>query len=207
MIIASCSTDDFDRVIWREDTENPGLPQYSEWGYNTFGAYINGRVFTNADEDNDWEVNHSLVTSKDDILYITLKSKNDEKWNDGTQSFSTIISDSLTFAVPYKHIYEFSMLDELNGKTFDLASEDCTTIIKLNEGTNGKSAILNVQSGYLDIKRVQILYVNGRKKEAVISGVFEAKTTVDIDGKERHFDITEGRFDIGINSNQQIEID
>ena len=40
---------DLHRTIFIRDKNYPDLPQYSEWGYNTFGAYINDEVFVSGD--------------------------------------------------------------------------------------------------------------------------------------------------------------
>ena len=39
------------QTIFIEDSYYPGLPIYSEWGYNTFGAYIDRKPFISTDYD------------------------------------------------------------------------------------------------------------------------------------------------------------
>lgn len=51
--MASCSMDDVElsRTVFIEDRTSPGLPVYSEWGYNTFGAYIDRVPFVSGEEE------------------------------------------------------------------------------------------------------------------------------------------------------------
>ncbi|MCQ2230099.1 MAG: hypothetical protein MJZ13_10210 [Bacteroidales bacterium] len=207
MMTLSCSKDDnLDEIIWIEDDMNAGLPQYSEWGYNTFGAYINAHVFTNNRKNDLWATNCSRVSSEGDILHFTLRNKDEYYYDETHPDDSFHSSDSLTFSIPYNHIYECSGLADLNGQIINLSSDKCRVTLKLEDGTNGKATTLDVSEGFLNIKRVQVLYLNGRLTETIMSGEFELKSTAIIDGKPRHFDITEGRFDIGIDAQKNIEI-
>ena len=48
VIFASCSRGDdymISQSVFIEDETNPGLPVYSEWGYNSFGAYWDRAAF------------------------------------------------------------------------------------------------------------------------------------------------------------------
>ena len=51
--MASCSMDDVElsRSVFIPDRTSPGLPEYSEWGYNTFGAYIDRVPFVSGEEE------------------------------------------------------------------------------------------------------------------------------------------------------------
>ena len=54
IITASCEKlEDFSLsgTIFIEDPYYPGLPIYSEWGYNTFGAYIDRKPFISTSDD------------------------------------------------------------------------------------------------------------------------------------------------------------
>ena len=45
IVMNACSKSDFKETQYIADPDFPGLPIYSEMGYNTFGAYINQNVF------------------------------------------------------------------------------------------------------------------------------------------------------------------
>src|SRR5690606_6927520 len=50
-VLAGCSREtELQRTIFIEDPDSPGLPQYSEWGYNTFGAYYDRIPFVSTDD-------------------------------------------------------------------------------------------------------------------------------------------------------------
>ena len=46
LAMTACSKSDFKQTQYIDDPDYPGLPIYSEMGYNTYGAYINEQVFT-----------------------------------------------------------------------------------------------------------------------------------------------------------------
>ncbi|MDO9154882.1 MAG: hypothetical protein Q7U47_14440, partial [Paludibacter sp.] len=75
----SCQSDVEDtytlkKSIFIYDTENPGLPIYSEWGYNTFGAYIDRTVFVS---DNN---NFTKIIVNGDTMNILLKGTMNDKF-------------------------------------------------------------------------------------------------------------------------------
>ena len=45
LAMTACSKSDFKETQYIDDPDFPGLPIYSEMGYNTFGAYIDEQVF------------------------------------------------------------------------------------------------------------------------------------------------------------------
>src|SRR5690606_2939735 len=46
ILLTGCTREtELQRTIFIEDPNAPGLPQYSEWGYNTFGAYFDRLPF------------------------------------------------------------------------------------------------------------------------------------------------------------------
>jgi hypothetical protein len=46
-----CSDEmEFQKSVYIRDSENPGLPKYTERGYNTFGAYLDRKVFESGDQ-------------------------------------------------------------------------------------------------------------------------------------------------------------
>ncbi|MBN2165234.1 MAG: hypothetical protein JW717_03055 [Marinilabiliaceae bacterium] len=45
-LLASCTSDyELEESIFVADSEFPELPEYSEWGYNTFGAFYDRKHF------------------------------------------------------------------------------------------------------------------------------------------------------------------
>ena len=52
LLVFACSSDTaLKKSIYIPDEEFPELPKYSEWGYNTFGAYYDRQAFTSTSED------------------------------------------------------------------------------------------------------------------------------------------------------------
>ena len=49
--LTSCKKEnELKKSVFIYDPENIDLPEYSEWGYNTFGAYYDREIFVSTDE-------------------------------------------------------------------------------------------------------------------------------------------------------------
>ncbi len=203
--LSSCDGihDDFVSTIWIDDPDCPGLPMYTEWGYNSFGAYVNGVAFA-ADSEYNSETLSSVVSHGDE-LSITLRAEPRHVWNAVREEFVRVDGDSISFKIPYDHINVVSQLSDLHNTTYDLASDDCSVVIFHDEQTRGESVELNVDEGTLFIKRVQMLYVDGYQKEAILSGTFMMKGKAMVNGKERYIEVIDGRFDLGVSNKTLVE--
>ena len=176
LFLASCSNEDYhlNKSIFIEDKTSPGLPIYSEWGYNTFGAYIDRVPF---------------ISDR-----ITLPSKiivNPDTFNlmlNGEINNSEPIM--LKFTIKGYAPTDFSELISLNGKSFNLKDKSC--IVTLTE--EGKATVLEIISGELKFVRVQKLFVDKELTKCILSGTFSFQTF----RKNEPITISNGRFDLGI---------
>jgi len=175
LFLCACSSEDvqLEKSIFVEDVNNPGLPIYSEWGYNTFGAYIDRKVLIS----NDDELPAKIIVNKDTLNLILKGTLNSEM---ATLKF-TLIGYS---PADYPDLVSF------NNSTIDLTSDKCIITLK----TYSKTLALDVFDGKLFFKRVQNLYVDKELTESILSGTFNFKTF--IDGEP--IAVSNGRFDLGI---------
>jgi hypothetical protein len=184
IIIALCSCSkehNLDESIWVSDSEYNGLPEYSEWGYNTFGAYYDRASFVS-----DTRTPATIFISKD-TLGFNLK---------GILKSKTPQAITLTFKIANANwnINDYTSLVLLNQKSFDLTQTNCRVSFRDEFGVEN---ILKISNGNLDFKRAQHLFVDGQSAEAILSGEFEftfIQNGVDI------IPVTNGRFDVGIST-------
>ncbi|HRZ49930.1 MAG TPA: hypothetical protein P5338_11110 [Bacteroidales bacterium] len=174
--LSSCSKDeafDLSETIFIEDSYYPGLPIYSEWGYNTFGAYIDRAPFVSNTSDLPVK-----IYVNGDTMHFILKGR-----VDGTEAV-------LTF-----HLQGYSP-----ATNFDLVSLDKTFINLKDPGRSATLKIGNVTTeltiieGELEFKRVQRLILDNEPTRVIMSGYFQLKTF--LNGEPAA--ISNGRFDLGI---------
>jgi len=176
-MLFSCSQNQLDRTIFIPDENNRNLPEYSEWGYNSFGAEYERDYFL---------VSNQIVPCK--ILY----------GNDQMQ-FSlhgTIRHNQemvLLFIFPSETMSSYADLLWLNNVEIDLAANDCS--VKMLQ--YGIETTLDVLSGSLHFKRAQLLSIDDVINRVILSGVFE------VNFLQNGFPttISNGRFDMGITKN------
>ena len=165
------------KSVFIEDKSNPGLPIYSEWGYNTFGAYIERSVFTS-----DRSHQPGKVIVRGDTLSLILSGSID--------SYASGKAASLSFNLSGLDIENFEALLALDAGTFNLT--DKKNSITLKEGESEKE--LEIIDGELSFKRVQKLYIDEEFSRFILSGKFQLKTFRD----SEPITIYNGRFDVGI---------
>jgi hypothetical protein len=177
LLISSCSSSEdtflLKKSVFINDVENPGLPVYSEWGYNTFGAYVDRQVFVSGDNDLPAKI---VVNS--DTLNLLLKGSMNGKFA------------SVKFSFVGYPLGDYPDLTSLNDSVINLKGNKC--IVTLT--SENSSVVLNIFEGKFHFKRVQNLYIDKLYTKAIISGVFSFKTFF---GKEP-VAISNGRFDLGI---------
>lgn len=174
LIISGCSDDyQLQKSVFIADVNNPGLPIYSEWGYNTFGAYIDRKPFIS----NNSDLPAKIIVNKDTFNLI-LK---------GTIDYQ---SATLKFSILGYSPTAYTDLVSLNDSTIDLTSNKC--IVTLTRDTTIRR--LYVFEGELTFKRAQSLYVDKELAESILSGTFKFKTFID----REPIAISNGRFDFGI---------
>lgn len=160
-------------TVFIEDPYYPGLPVNSEWGYNTFGAYIDRKPFVSTTEDLPVKI---IVNG--DTLHFTLRGRM------GTQDVD------LKFSIKGYSPATYFDLTDLDNQTINLKESGRAVTLKIG----GVTTFLNLIEGELTIKRVQRLYVDEEPTRTIISGEFNLKTFLD----NEPIAISYGRFDLGI---------
>lgn len=172
-IIVSCRDEsDLRKSIFIADENKPGLPQYSEWGYNTFGAYYDRIPFTSESATTPGKVNVN-----NGITELHFQGQKDGR------------ELRLIITVPGINPDAYDDLVELHKTTIDLASDDVYVLIG-----EAYPTLAHVLEGQLIFSRAQLLLVDGTPFEVILSGRFEMK--VELDGNP--VSISDGRFDVGI---------
>ncbi|MBL7904879.1 MAG: hypothetical protein JNL22_07645 [Bacteroidales bacterium] len=176
LIATSCDkTEDVNlsQTIFIEDPYAPGLPVYSEWGYNTFGAYIDRIPFVSNSQDLPLKV---IVNS--DTLKLIFQ---------GTMGYETVEMD---FLFKGYSPASYAELIDLDNTLFNLKDESCTVILR----TGDSAKLLNLIEGDFQIQRAQRLFVDESLNRTILSGTFRFKTFLDGEPVA----ITNGRFDAGV---------
>lgn len=177
LIFSSCemSSDSYllKKSIFIEDVENPGLPVYSEWGYNTFGAYIDRQAFVSGEADFPVKI---IVNS--DTMHLLLKGIMNNKFA------------SLKFSFIGYPIADYPELHVLNDSVLSLKGNKCIVTLTRENVTE----TLKIIEGSFHIKRIQNLYVDKVFTKTILSGLFNFKTFF----AKEPVAISNGRFDLGI---------
>jgi len=174
ILLSGCSEDfQLQKSVFIEDVNYPGLPEYSEWGYNTFGAYIDRKVFASTESD----LPGKIIVNKD-TFHLILKGRSD---------YNTLI---LKFSVVGYSPADYPDLITLNDSTINLTGKAC--IVTLTDGYSPKK--LTVTEGKLYFKRVQKLYVDRELTESIVSGTFNFKAL----NAGEPIAVSNGRFDLGV---------
>jgi hypothetical protein len=185
LFAGGCSKDnELRKSVFIEDSKFPDLPQYSEWGYNTFGAYYDREVFVS----NDYEVPAKFIVTNH-ITSFVLTGQN------GAYShyFDSYTIMSMTFnlsdLLPQVSM-DWQTLITLNDTIFDLKNSAYQVLITLGTVTDTAKII----EGELTFKRAQNLFVDKNPVEVILSGYFDFKALI----KNKPVTISEGRFDVGV---------
>jgi hypothetical protein len=181
MLLLSCSEPELQKSVFIADDEFPELPEYSEWGYNTFGALYDRQPFVSNDFDVPMQVTHEQNTT---TLHLN-GQLGTNRWNGGTQ-FRLIIT------IPDFHPASYGDLIQLHQLNLDLTNESCRVFFEDIDGLK-EVAILE---GNFEIKRAQNLRVDEESEQIILSGVFEFRAVVD----GNPVSVSNGRFDVGIGS-------
>lgn len=173
--IACSKMDEYNMMtsIFVEDPDYPGLPQYSEWGYNTFGAYIDRVAFVSTNQ----QIPGKVVVRNDTLQLILKGNYNGE--------LTTMI-----FMLGGHNPRTYSDLIDLNGDTIDLKRDPCAVQFITSRDTFNFQVI----EGEIFFKKVQRLYVDEEEIKCIVSGYFHLKTFM----KKEPIAISQGRFDLGI---------
>jgi len=179
VLFAGCMDDSaLRRSIFIKDPEYAGLPKYSEWGYNTFGAYINDETFSSGDIQAP-----AVIESNDTSMSFVLTG---EKGTD----ISGKTRMSMTFVIPGFAPENYQDLTFLDDSAINLQLSGCRVLITM--GTIQYEA--DTLTGELLFKRVQNLFVDLNPEEIILSGTFDFNAYLN----DHPIHVSHGRFDVGI---------
>jgi len=173
-LLASCSREVMDRTIFIPDEDNPALPAYTEWGYNSFGA--------------EYERDYFLVSNNVEPCKIVY-SNNLLQFSLNGVIHSSKEKMTLKFIFPSTPIQNFQDLVQLNNKKINLSDSLCTVSI-LQDSSN----VFNEFRGELYFKRAQLLSIDDKENRVILSGTFELQFLQD--GNPSY--LSDGRYDVGI---------
>jgi hypothetical protein len=169
------------RSVYIQDPDAPGLPLYTEWGYNTFGAYYDRTA---------WNSNYvntpAKVTFVDGVTTLMLDGDLAE---DGYYSRSMELRITLPDITPAT----FSDLVQLHNTAFDLTDPAMQVTLVLD----GQAFTPQVLEGSFEFVRAQSLLVDDAPIEVILSGRFDLKFANGVEPVT----ISDGRFDVGIGQN------
>lgn len=187
----SCVNEKFCEVQWVADADDCNLPAETESGYNTFGAYINGKVFSSKDMT---FVEHGLYTSDNELKLFFQKPD----WRTRDDGDYANYGDSLVFCFNHKHIDNFEQLVDLDGLKIDF-SQQGSVALRFASVTRRREVNIDVEKGELFFRRVQRMHFDGEVSKVVLSGNFFISGTAVVSGQKQRIEITDGRFDISVN--------
>ncbi len=160
------------RSIFIPDKEYPGLPVYSEKGYNSFGVYWGLTPFTSEFTE---EPSKLIVRGDSCHIYFYGKVNGADR--------------TMLFSIPDVKPDSFSDLISLDGREFDLLGDECALLLLAHSDTLS----VDILEGNFTIKRAQNLYVDNVLTQVVLSGIFSFKAIVE----DEPASFLTGRFDMG----------
>ena len=177
--LSACSNEtELQRSIFVSDPDFPELPQYSEWGYNTFGAYYDRQAFISNDADVPLKVIHDGASTS--FVFTGQLGQ--------TYEFNNSFSIRIIWAGFNPETYDDLMV--LHDTTLDL-TDPVYEVIVSNRYETDTAEILN---GSFQFVRAQHLLVDEVPQEVILSGVFEFQAIVN----EIPVTVSTGRFDVGV---------
>ena len=174
VFLISCSEDrQLQKSIFVNDSTAPGLPEYSELGFNTFGAYYDREDFISSAT---VPMKVIVADGKTAISFIGRKGSSGE--------VSIIIKREDFLPATYADLLPL-------GNTSLALNEEGVKVSIKKSSTEYDAQIL---SGKITFKKAQNLLVDKKQVGVILSGVFELQAIVD----GEPVSITEGRFDVSV---------
>ncbi len=177
IIMFGCAENELRQSIFIPDPADPSLPAYSEWGYNTFGAYYDREIIISTN----FAVPVKAI-SESNVFSFEFYGEHRKSLQDGNPI-------TIRFTLPDFHPASYIDLANLHATTFDL-----TSAAKVSIDNNQNVQVL---SGQLQFKRVQSLLVDRKPEQVILSGYFDFKIVID----DTPVSVSGGRFDVGIGPN------
>ena len=177
LFLFGCSKDvnDLRESIMIYDEEYPGLPIYSEYGYNTFGAYYERGEFIY----NSLEVPGKVLVQNGNTSFILT----------GHLDNQSLFSICFTFL--NMEFADHTDLLTLDKKSFNLRdTTSCKVSIENKEG----AIPIKKTSGNITFNKVHRLLVDKEVVETILAGEFDLQVIIN----EQPARFSNGRFDIGV---------
>lgn len=178
-LLSGCFEPDLQRSIFLPDPDYPELPRYSEWGYNTFGAFFDRQPFIS----NDAESPLKVVEERGSVSFLFTGQR-------GLVSYAPGEPFSINFVFPDLQVERYDDLMVLHNSLWDLANENMEVIVA--EGHSRDT--LEVLNGTLRFRRAQYLLVDQKAEQVILSGIFEFQAVRD----GVPVTVSNGRFDVGV---------
>ena len=179
-LIACMKENELKKSVFIYDPENIDLPAYSEWGYNTFGAYYDREIFVSNNE----LVPAKIIVSDTSFSFLLDGQKGTYDYYSGYQEM--LLSFTLSGLMP-AHYADLALL---NDSIIDLTNSTCNVFVTIDT----VKYTADILEGELNFNRVQLLQVDKQQVEAILSGYFEFKAIIN----HKPVTISDGRFDVGI---------
>ena len=171
--------------VFVADSENAQLPAYTEWGYNTFGAYYDREVF----KSNSSDVPLKIVVRNDTTTFIfkgtKLSSKSSSYYANGEDMVMYISFPNMSFL-------GYAELTTLHGTVLDFKSRGAVFSLMIDQVVL-QPVLLN---GMLEIKNARRLMVDGEAYEIILSGLFDIQFLI----QQEPISLYNGRFDFGVHN-------
>lgn len=181
IMLASCSKEnDLKKSVMIYDDELTDLPAYTEWGYNTFGAYYDREIFIS----NDTDIPLKVICQNGETVFNFNGQNNASSWEASDMKMNIRMLNYSPETFTDLLIFNDSIIN----------FKDSTIQIEIVR--NSQTYSCPVISGGMHIKRAQELYVDDELIEVILSGYFDFQVL--INGEP--ISISEGRFDFGINN-------
>lgn len=191
-LLLNCSREyELERSIFIADSVYTDLPAYTEWGYNTFGAFFDRQVFISTGA----QVPAKVTSTGGNTSLILIGQKGsgytyEYGYDPYSYGFETMSATFLLEGVQYEDV---SDLITWNDTLIDLTKPDCRVFIT-EDTVKTEVQILN---GSLHIRRAQTLLVDDRMVEVILSGRFSFQMLYN----GEPVTLSDGRFDVGIGEN------
>lgn len=175
-----CETEQkLEKSVFISDSMNPELPVYSEFGYNTFGAYFDRAPFVSEE----FETPGKIVVAEGDTQFILKGLRKSQYANEPMQ---------LKFTISDLNPVDLTGLATLHQRSIDLVSEQVGVTVTL--GTGSPELPVEVIEGTLTFIRYQNVFVDLLPQQVILSGEFALQFTLE----GQPVAIKSGRFDLGI---------
>jgi hypothetical protein len=191
LLLSACSESEYEleKSIFRPDPVYPSLPEYTEWGYNTFGAYYDRVLFIyNNDKVPAKMINTGGITRF--MLNGNMGEVDHDSYYDYYDSYYPYGDMSMTFELPGFLPETYEDLVQLNDTVIDLTGTGVQVVAVIDKDTVEMELI----KGELEFAKAQFLIVDQQPIHVILSGYFGYQAVVN----GIPISVSHGRFDVGV---------